>query len=174
MPSLGLPEPVCVERPRHDVIQYVVRQIVFVTPYCDRVRNCSAARVSVPLHQSDRAQLAVFDLVQRFYRDPLFLGQFPQVRSERIKVRLALTNERADRGCGGPTALARNAGDGETHQFARKVRHAKQVIFNRKRKILGKRRAPVSRRLVTGSWNAQCMRREGGTTETHGRAGFIG
>ena len=34
--------------PRHDVVQYVVRQIVFVTPYRNRVRNCSACRVSEP------------------------------------------------------------------------------------------------------------------------------
>lgn len=85
---------------------------------------------------SDQTQPTVFDLVQRFCCDPLLLGQFPQVRGERIKVRLALTNKRANCGCGGSTALTWNAGDGVTHQFACKIRHAKQIILNWKRKIL--------------------------------------
>lgn len=40
-----------IKRPRHDVAQYIVRQIVFKTPYRDRIRNCSACRVSESLHQ---------------------------------------------------------------------------------------------------------------------------
>ena len=85
---------------------------------------------------SDQTQPTVLDLVQRFCCDPLLLAQLPQVRGERIEVRLALTNKRANCGCGGSTALAWNAGDGVTHQLACKVRHAKQIILDWKRKIL--------------------------------------
>lgn len=40
-----------IKRPRHDVAEYLVRQVVFKTPYRDRIRNCSACRVSESLHQ---------------------------------------------------------------------------------------------------------------------------
>jgi len=50
LPPSGFPSMARIEHPepRHDVVQYIVRQIVFITPYRDRVRNCSVCRVSEP------------------------------------------------------------------------------------------------------------------------------
>lgn len=50
-PPLGLPGLARNKRPGHDIVQYIVRQIVFITPYRDRVRNCSANRVNGSLRQ---------------------------------------------------------------------------------------------------------------------------
>jgi len=66
-------------------------------------------------------QLTILDFVQRFYGNPLLLRQFPRLRGERLEVRLALTDERANGGRGSPTALARDTGDGVTHQLAHEI-----------------------------------------------------
>jgi len=51
LPPSRFPRLCCIKRPQHDIAEYIVRQVVFKTPYRDRIRNCSASRVSVSLHQ---------------------------------------------------------------------------------------------------------------------------
>ena len=42
LPPTGFPRLGRIKRPRHNVAKYLVRQVVFKTPYRDRICNCSA------------------------------------------------------------------------------------------------------------------------------------
>jgi len=130
-----VPGPTRVKRPQHNVVQYVVRQIIFVTTDRDRVRNCSAYHVSETL-ESRVGTPTILNLVQRLHSNPLLLRQLPRVNCEGPQIRLALAYKRANGVCGGSATLAWKSGDGVTHQFSREVGHAEQIVFDRQREIL--------------------------------------
>ena len=73
--SSELPMLARIERSGHDVVQNVVRQIEFITPYRNSVRNCSTHRISKWFRQM--AQPTILDFVQRFHSNALLLRQLP-------------------------------------------------------------------------------------------------